>query len=91
MLVANKIDLNDREDAVTEEEGKELAKKNGIRIFQTSAKLRIGVKELFVYAVDLYRDKFELEKRKGNNHIQTGEKKKDENNGCQGGKNGKNH
>ena len=53
MLVGNKIDLFDRENVVEEEKGKELADKNGIGFFQTSAQAKIGIKELFVYAVVL--------------------------------------
>ena len=61
MLVGNKIDLFDRENVVEEEKGKELADKNGIGFFQTSAQAKIGIKELFVYAVDLYIEKFGYE------------------------------
>ena len=47
--------------AVDEEKGKQLADKNGIGFYQTSAQSNIGVKELFVYAVDLYIEKFGCE------------------------------
>ena len=59
MLVANKIDLFDKENVISEEEGKEIADRYGIGFFQTSAKAMIGVKELFVHAVDLYMEKCE--------------------------------
>ena len=61
MLVGNKIDLFDRENVIDEETGKELAEKNGIGFFQTSAQSKIGIKELFQYAVDLYIEKFGCE------------------------------
>ena len=87
MLFGNKIDLFDKENVVEEEKGKELADKNGIGFFQTSAQSGIGVKELFVYAVDLYVEKFGLEDSPMIDHKKKKKKEKDD---CCGGKKNKN-
>ena len=51
MLVANKID-NVHQRVVTEAEGEELARKNGMMYIETSAKERIGVNEAFEEVVN---------------------------------------
>ena len=51
MLVANKID-NVHQRVVTEAEGEELARKNGMMYIETSAKEKIGVNEAFEEVVN---------------------------------------
>ena len=83
----------DRENVVDEETGKELADKNGIGFFQTSAQSKIGIKELFVYAVDLYIEKFGCKANPTiNEDIDTEKRKKKNRNkdDCCGGKKNKN-
>jgi len=46
ILLANKCDLVDQKQ-VTKEEGEEIAKQNGMKFFETSAKTGEGVKEAF--------------------------------------------
>ena len=46
VLVANKIDLNDEEDIVQEEEGKELAEAYGIGFFLNISKNRCRIKRV---------------------------------------------
>ena len=50
MLIANKIDMNRR--VVSESEGEELAKNNGMMFIETSAKEKIGVNEAFEEVVN---------------------------------------
>ena len=51
MLIGNKIDVAD-ERKVTENEGEELARRNGMMFIETSAKERIGVNEAFEEVVN---------------------------------------
>lgn len=51
MLVGNKID-NVHFRAVTEAEGEELARKNGMMFIETSAKEKIGINEAFEEVVN---------------------------------------
>ncbi len=51
MLVANKID-NIHNRVVTESEGEELARRNGMMFIETSAKEKIGVNEAFEEVVN---------------------------------------
>lgn len=50
VLVANKIDMDNRE--VTTEEGKEIAEVHGIKYFETSAKTAKNVDEVFNYCAE---------------------------------------
>ena len=79
LLVANKIDLAARENADTEKEGKELADKNDFAFYQISVMTKIELKEVFVSAVNLYMEKFGLEK--DDNHFQEITKKEKNKNG----------
>lgn len=68
---------------VQEEEGKELADKNGIGFFQTSAQTKLGINELFIYAIDLYIEKWGVHDLQMEKVVKKGKKKeKDE---CCGG------
>ena len=51
LLVGNKIDCTNTR-LVTEEEGEELARRNGMMFIETSAKERIGVNEAFEEVVN---------------------------------------
>lgn len=57
ILVGNKIDINERE--VSSEEGKIFAQERGMKYFETSAKNKFNIKEVFN---EMYKDIYELNK-----------------------------
>ena len=64
LLVANKVDLEDRQ--VSAEEGKAFAETNGLKYFEISVKTGEGVQEVFDSALSLLpKEKKEEEKKRG--------------------------